>query len=112
MGSINKTNFTLFYCEKHCCGIVFLGIHNNVPEWHQMCGDGNYCNWTWWRKNGLISYDKVTGVEIIEPPVDFNVSDCGGFEFSYYANSITSQFGDIELVDDSPLRKWFENYSC
>jgi hypothetical protein len=110
MGSMPKNDFTLFYCESHCSGCVLTGSHDDVPEWYQMCGGTGTCNWSWWIKNGSISFDKETGVEVIESPVDFSIRDCGGFEFAYYADSITSEIGDIKLADDSPLRKWFETY--
>ena len=113
-----KNYFTLFYCEKHCSGCVISGNHNDVPEWHQMCGDASICgdassdasmcDWSWWIKNGLIAFDKESGVEVIESPIDFSMRDCGGFEFAYYAKSITSELGD--LVADLQLIKWFENY--
>ena len=110
MGSIHRVDyFTFFYCQKHMCGCVLLGDHENVPEWHTMCGRNSNCDWTWWIKNGLISFDELN-VEVIDAPIDFSVRDCGGFEFNYHINEFYDEHGAF-VLSESPLKLWIENYS-
>jgi hypothetical protein len=112
--SNNKNNieyFTLLYCEKHCSGFVVKGNYDDVPVWHKMC-NCDHCDYSWWITNGIISYDG-NNVEIVNnnPPIDFSIRDCGGFDFPFYAYSISEENGCIELCDNSPLKIWFDTYS-
>lgn len=109
----NKNNieyFTLLYCEKHCNGFVVKGKYDDIPEWHKMC-NCDLCDFSWWITNGIISFDGQNVTIVNDPPIDFSIRDCGGFEFSFYAESIFEQNGNIELCDNSPLRIWFNTYS-
>ena len=115
MGSVHKIEyFTLFYCEKHMCGCVLNGDYENVPEWHQMCGNNSNsnsnCDWTYWIKNGLISFDEIN-VEVLESPIDFGLRDGCGFDFHFHIHEFYNENGALLLLSDSPLKTWFENYS-
>ena len=105
-----KQHYSLFYCEKHMCGTVLSGNHTSVPEWHNMCGGGNLCDWTYWIQNGLISFDGIN-VQVLKAPIDFSARDGGGFEFKYHINEFYDENGALDISPDSPLKIWFETFS-
>jgi hypothetical protein len=101
-----SNKMTFWYCYKHDDG--YLVKHqdtNTVPDWCKMCNSAK-CYSDDWANKGVIDYDGERVLELTDVFLDYDRYS-GGYEFEYYFTNYYTETGTVDILEDSPLYKWY-----